>query len=46
MIRKAYKFRLNTTPDIDTKMVQSPTQSLQQKLKQLERAFKDAFDKK
>ena len=95
MIRKAYKFRLNTTPDIDAKMAQyagncrflwnkalainlfklenkqklfyyqeldffsklwkkseeysflalSPAQTLQQTLKQLERAFKDAFDK-
>ena len=96
IIRKAYKFRLNTTPDINAKMAQyagncrflwnkalainlfklekkqnifyyqeldfhsklwkksnefgflslSPAQILQQTLKQLERAFKDAFDKK
>ena len=95
IIRKAYKFRLNTTPDINAKMAQyagncrflwnkalsvnlfkleskqkicyyqefdffsklwkksdeygflklSPAQTLQQTLKQLERAFKDAFDK-
>ena len=95
VIRKAYKFRLNTTPDINAKMAQyagncrflwnkalainlfklenkqkifyyqeldfysklwkksdefgflslSPAQTLQQTLKQLERAFKDAFDK-
>lgn len=95
MIRKAYKFRLNTTPDTAQKMAQyagncrflwnkalsinlfklenkqpicyyqeldyfsklwkkseeygflalSPAQTLQQTLKQLERAFKDCFDK-
>ena len=95
IVRKAYKFRLNTTPDINAKMAQyagncrflwnkalalnhlklenkqklcyyqefdffsklwkkseeygflklSPAQTLQQTLKQLERAFKDAFDK-
>lgn len=95
IVRKAYKFRLNTTPDINAKMAQyagncrflwnkalainlfklqnkqkicyyqefdffsklwkkseeygfltlSPAQTIQQTLKQLERAFKDAFDK-
>lgn len=95
LIRKAYKFRLNTTPEISAKMAQyagncrflwnkalavnlfklenkqrlcyyqefdffsklwkksdeygflklSPAQTLQQTLKQLERAFKDCFDK-
>jgi len=95
IIRKAFKFRLNTSPDIEIKMSQyagncrflwnkalavnlfklenkqklcyyqefdffsklwkkseeygfltlSPAQTLQQTLKQLERAFKDAFDK-
>ncbi|WP_350587184.1 transposase [Pseudoalteromonas sp. 3-MNA-CIBAN-0064] len=95
VIRKAYKFRLKTTPDINAKMAQyagncrflwnkalainlfklqnkqkicyyqeldffsklwkkseeygfltlSPAQTIQQTLKQLERAFKDAFDK-
>jgi putative transposase len=96
IIRKAYKFRLKTTPDIRAKMAQyagncrflwnkalalnisrlnekqkifyyqefdffsklwkkseeygflslSPAQTLQQTLKQLERAFKDGFDPK
>lgn len=96
LIRKAYKFRLNTSPDINAKMAQyagncrflwnkalainlfklqnnqkicyyqefdffsklwkkseeygfltlSPAQTIQQTLKQLERAFKEAFDKK
>jgi putative transposase len=95
IIRKAYKFRLNTTSDVESKMAQyagncrflwnkalainlfklenkqklcyyqefdffsklwkkseeygflalSPAQTIQQTLKQLERAFKDAFDK-